>query len=115
VDLPHVNRDFATDRDAEVTGAPDEMRGIGAGDHCLRGHAAGVDAGSADELAFDQRDLHACCGQTPGEGGSRLPGTDDDRVEATVHDTPPMIRAAVAMPRTVFMRTSIRRSDGRRG
>ena len=76
----HVDRDPASDRDAVVTCAPGEMGRIGAGDHRLCGHATGVDAGSADELAFDQRDLHAGRSQAPGERGSRLPGADDNRV-----------------------------------
>src|SRR3546814_10711253 len=58
------------------------MRGPRAGDQGLGRHAAGVDAGAAEPLAFDQRDRAARLRQPPGQRRTGLPGTDDDRVEA---------------------------------
>ena len=60
------------------------MRGIGAGDQRLGRRAAGVDAGAAEQVALDQRDLHAGAGQPAGERRPGLAGADDDRVEGAV-------------------------------
>ena len=77
----HVDADGAVDRHAVVGGAPREMRGIGAGDQRLGRHAAGVDAGAAEQLALDERDRHAGRGQPAGKRRAGLAGADDDRVE----------------------------------
>ena len=78
LDLGHVDPDAAVEDDAVVGGAAREVRGIGAGDQRLGRHAAGVDAGAAEELALDERDLHAGAGQPAGERRPGLAGADDD-------------------------------------
>ena len=85
LDARHVDADRAVEHDAVVGAAPRQMGGIGAGDQRLGRHAAGVDAGAAEQLALDQRDLHAGAGQPPGERRPGLPGADDDRVESLGH------------------------------
>ena len=67
--------------DAVVGGAPGEVRGVGAGDERLGRHAAGVDAGAAEQLALDEGDFHAGAGQPAGERRTGLAGADDDGVE----------------------------------
>ena len=67
--------------DAELGAAPRDVRGVGARDQRLGRHAAGVDAGAAEQLALDQRDRHAGGGQPAGERRPGLAGADDDRVE----------------------------------
>ncbi len=57
------------------------MRSVGAGDHGLSGRAAGVDAGAAEEFAFDEGDGLAGGGETGGERGASLAGSDDDGVK----------------------------------
>ena len=69
--------------------APGQVGRIGAGDQRLGRHAAGIDAGSAEQLALDERDFHAGRGQPSGEGRACLPGADDDGVEELVHATGP--------------------------
>ena len=55
----HVDRGRRRRRDAVVGAAPREMRGVGAGDQRLGRHAAGVDAGAAEQLPLDEGHLHA--------------------------------------------------------
>ena len=71
----------AGDVDAVVGGAARHMGGVGVGDEGLGGDAAGVDAGSAEELALDDGDLFAGFGEASGERGTGLAGADDDGVE----------------------------------
>ena len=79
----HVDADGApSSDDAVVGGAAREVRGVGAGDQRLGRHAAGVDAGAAEQMALDERDGHAGRGQPAGERRAGLAGADDDRVEA---------------------------------
>src|SRR3546814_6876722 len=78
----HVDADFAFEQHSEIGRAARDMRGPRAGDQGLGRHAAGVDAGAAEQLAFDQRDRAARLRQPPGQRRTGLPGTDDDRVEA---------------------------------
>ena len=56
---------------------------VGTGDESFGGRAAGVDAGSAEELAFDERDAAAGFGEASGEGGAGLTGADDDGIEGS--------------------------------
>jgi hypothetical protein len=75
-----VDADRAAERDAVVGRAPRQMGGIGAGDHGLGRHAAGVDAGAADSLRSTRR--HSCRRPTGGrQGRAGLSGTDYDGVE----------------------------------
>ena len=70
-------------RDDTVVGrAPRDVRGVGAGDQRLGGHAAGVHAGAAEQLALDERDRHAGGRQAARQRRTRLAGADDDGVEA---------------------------------
>ena len=66
-------RDRAAIDDAVIRAAARQMRGIGAGDQRLGRHAAGVDAGAAEQLALDHRDLHAGRGQPPASDGPAWP------------------------------------------
>ena len=75
-------RDVAVEHDAVVGGPAREMCGIGAGHQRFGRHAAGVDAGAAEQLAFDERDCHSGASQAAGERGAGLAGPDDDGVEA---------------------------------
>ena len=68
--------------DAVVCRAPHDVRGVGAGDQRLGGHAAGVHTGAAEQLALDERDRHAGGRQPARQRWTRLAGPDDDRVEA---------------------------------
>src|SRR5262249_16891483 len=77
--------DRAVDRDAIIRPTPGEMRRIGARDQRLGRHAPRVDAGTAEELALDQRDLHAGPGEAPAERWPGLAGPDDDGVEGLGH------------------------------
>ncbi len=91
-------------------GAPREVGGIGAGDQGLGRRAAGVDAGAADELALDQRDLLPGGGEAAGHRRPGLAGADHDGVEAAVHrDTSTMIR-----PRTIAPASSMNAAGGSR-
>ena len=85
LDPPHIDAHAAADTHAEFRRAPRHVRGIGARHHRLGRDAAGIDAGAAEQLALDDRDLHSRCGQAPGEGGPGLSGTDNDRVEILRH------------------------------
>ena len=77
----HVDGEAAGDGDAVEGGAACHLRGVGAGDEGLGGDAAGVDAGSAEELALDEGDLLAGFGEASCERGTGLAGPDDDGVE----------------------------------
>ena len=79
-------RDRALDDDAVVARAARQVRGVGAGDHRLRGRAPGVDARPAEQRPLDERHLHARAGEPPRERRPRLPRADDDGVERR-HDT----------------------------
>ena len=78
--LPAGGRLVTLEADPELAGSAHHMRRIGAGDQCLSGDAAGVDAGAAKRSAFDGRDSHARCRQAPRERRSGLPGADDDGI-----------------------------------
>ena len=67
--------------DAELGGVAGRPGGAGAGHQRLGGRAAIVDAGAAQMLALDQRDLLAGAGQPRREERPGLAGTDDDGVE----------------------------------
>ncbi len=97
LDAGHVDADRRIDHNAEIGAAPREMRGIGAGHQRLGRHAAGVDAGAAEQVALDHRHRHAGGGQPPGERRPGLSGADDDRVEAPAHRTATTIRIAATM------------------
>ena len=71
------------------------MGGIGAGDQRLGRHAAGVDAGAAEQVPLDDGHGHAGLGQSRGQRGPGLPGADDDGVEAPGHGLNPVAAAAV--------------------
>src|SRR5205085_6163266 len=73
------------EHDAVLGAAPGEGRGIGAGDGRLGGHAAGVDAGAAEQMALDQGHRHPGGGEPAGERRAGLPGTNDDRIERPAH------------------------------
>ena len=75
--------------DAEIGGAPGHVGGVGAGHQRLGRHAAGVDAGAAEQLALDERDLHPRAVSRPASGGAGLAGADDDGVEAMFHGAGP--------------------------
>ena len=81
LDLCHVDGDVAG-ADAEIGPAARDVRGVRAGDQRLGRDAAGVDAGAADQLAFDHRDGLPGRGQPAGQRRPGLAGADDDRVEA---------------------------------
>ena len=78
----HVDTDRAVDRNAEVRGTAGHVRRVSAGHERFGRNAAGVDAGSAEQLAFDHGDVHPSGGETPRERRPGLPGPDDDRVIA---------------------------------
>ena len=88
--------------DAILGAASRKMRRIGAGDQRLGRHAAGVDAGSAEQMALDQRDLHAGGSQPSSQRGPGLPGPDDDGVESSFHDAGSKM-SAVPMASLMFM------------
>jgi len=80
LDLCHVDGDGASTN--PVVGGPSgHVGGMGAGHQSLGGNAAVVDAGPADELAFDHRDGVTGLGQAPRQRRTRLSRTDDDRIE----------------------------------
>ena len=83
----------AVEHDAVFGGAAGEVRGVGAGDQRLGRHAAGVDAGAAEQLALDERDLHPGAGQAAGERRAGLAGADDDGVEVASCSADPMSTA----------------------
>jgi hypothetical protein len=85
----HVDPDRTLDRDPIVGAPPGKVGGVRAGDQCLGWDAAGVDAGSTDQIPLDDCNLHPGCGQAPGQGWSRLSGTDDDGIEELGHGTGP--------------------------
>ncbi|GLQ97297.1 hypothetical protein GCM10007863_17170 [Dyella mobilis] len=64
------------------------MRNACAGNERLGWHAACVDAGTADEMAFYQCHRHAGICQATCQGWSCLSGADDDRIKSTVHAAP---------------------------
>ena len=63
LDLPHIDADFAGDRDPVIGRTPRQLCGIGARHQRLCRRAAGIDAGAADEIALDDRDLHPGAGK----------------------------------------------------
>ena len=73
LDLRHVDARRAVEHDAVVGRASREVRGVGAGDQRLGRHAAGVDAGAAEQLALDERDRHARA-QSAGRPAAGRPG-----------------------------------------
>ena len=77
----HIDADLAGEGDAVEGGTACHVGGIGAGDQGLGGDAAGVDAGSAEEMALDEGDLHAGLSERSCEGRAGLTGSDDDGVE----------------------------------
>src|SRR5687767_5970930 len=77
----HVDTHGA-DVDAVLGGASGHARRVRARHHRLGRNAAGVDAGSAEDLALDERDLHPSSGETRGHVRAGLAGPDDDRVVA---------------------------------
>ena len=89
LDLGHVDLDRAGDLDAELGPAARQMRRIGAGHHGLGGRAAGIDAGPAEELALDDRDLLPRLRQPPRQRRPRLAGADDDGVIIRHRSSPP--------------------------
>ncbi len=84
-DPRHVDADRALDGHPVVRRPAREVGGIGAGHQGLGRHAAGVDAGAAEQLALHQGDAHARGGQPPGQRRTRLAGADDDGVEPLGH------------------------------
>ena len=85
VDARHVDADVAGDHHAIVGGATGQVGGVGAGDEGFGRGAPGVDAGAADQVAFDDGDGEAGVGEAPGHRGSGLAGADDDGVEMSGH------------------------------
>ena len=63
----HVDNDVALDPYAEVGRVPREIGRIGARDQCLGWDTPRVDAGPAESLALDDRDLSARCYEAPCE------------------------------------------------
>ena len=94
LDAPHVDAHAAIDRHAEIRRAARHVRGIRARHHGLGRDAAGIDACAAEQLALDDRDLHACRGHALRERWPRLSRADDDRVEIARHENPPAIQTA---------------------
>ena len=100
LDARHVHGDGALDDDAVVARAARQVRGVGAGDQRLGGHAPGVDARPAEQRPLDQRHLHAGAREPPGERRPRLPRADDDGVErrhsaaAPISTAPPIATAS---------------------
>ena len=81
----HVDADRAVERHAVIGGAAREVRGIGAGDQRLGRHAAGVDAGAAEQLCARRcATVMPASVSRPASDGPGLAGADDDRVEALV-------------------------------
>jgi hypothetical protein len=76
----HVDADRAANGHSVFIGATCEMRRIGARDQRLGWSAAGIDAGAAENLAFDDGDLPTRGYQPPCQSRSGLSGADDDRV-----------------------------------
>jgi hypothetical protein len=62
VNAGHVDAHIAR-HDPEIRTPADEMNSIGTCNKCLRGRAAGVDAGATDEVSFHNRYVHARRGQ----------------------------------------------------
>ena len=58
---------------AEIRGAPREVSGIGAGDQRLGRRAAGVDAGSPDQLALISATFRPAAASRPAIGGPAWP------------------------------------------
>jgi hypothetical protein len=94
LDRLHVDADRPTNRQAILRGASRKISDIGTRNERLRGRAARVDAGSADELALDQGDALAGSGESAGEGRPRLPRSDNNRVECPGHEKDLTIRTA---------------------
>ena len=69
----HVDGDFTGQFDAVERGAACHLRGVGIGNQGLGGDAAGVDAGSAEELALDNGDFFAGLRKASCEGGPAWP------------------------------------------
>jgi hypothetical protein len=67
--------------DPELRGAPRHVGGVSAGDHGLRGRAAYVQTGAADEMSLDDSEALSDAGEPGRKRRSGLPGADDDRVE----------------------------------
>ena len=80
LDPLHVDADLAGDRYAVFGRPPRRLRRIGARHQRLGRRAAGVDAGAADEIALDDRDLHAGAGQPQCQSRPGLTGANYDRV-----------------------------------
>ena len=81
LDGRHVDGDRALHHDAVVARAARQVRGVGAGDHRLRGRASRVDAGPAEVAPLDERHLHAGAREPAGERRPGLSGPDDDGVD----------------------------------
>jgi len=77
----HVHARPGVQHDAIVDRSCGCACGIRAGDHRFGRRAAVVDARPAEPVLFDDCDAPACSGKPRGEGGTGLPGADDDRVK----------------------------------
>ena len=76
----HIDLDRSGDRDAVIRRTPRHVGCVGAGDEGLGRRAAGVDARSAEELAFDHRYFLACLCEPSSQRRAGLPRPNDDRI-----------------------------------
>ena len=84
-DRLHVDLDLALDHHPELGRPARHVRRPGARDQGLGRDAAVVDAGAAEALALDDRDLAALPDEAAGQRRPRLSGADDDRIIACGH------------------------------
>src|SRR5262249_54753944 len=87
LDRLHINPDGAANRHAVVAGTTRQISRVGTCDEGLSGRASGIDAGAAEEPAFDHGHLLPCSYKTPGQRRAGLPGPDNDGI-VIVHALP---------------------------
>jgi hypothetical protein len=80
LDRLHINPDGSADRHAVVTGTTRHISRVSTGDQRLGGCACSIDAGAAEELAFDHSHLLTSSYETSRQRWARLPSLNDDGV-----------------------------------
>src|SRR5436190_1616602 len=83
-----------------------KMRGIRAGHKRFGRHAAGVDAGAAEQVPLDQGHRHPGSGEAAGERRARLPGANDDRVKTPAHRNTVMMKNAASIATASSMKAA---------
>jgi hypothetical protein len=82
IDRLDINPDGSANRHAVVTGTTRHISRVSTGDERLGGCASSIDAGAAEELAFDHSHLLTSSYEASRQRWARLPSPNDDGVQS---------------------------------